>query len=109
MGAWAGKRPELDSAEDNGEQRTKMILRRSRPLSSERSRAYVTSTEFCTVFAENINSLHLLSLLLTADLTKAEETVLFLAWKIASREATCFETGHDPGRGGRLSRMQFVC
>ena len=31
------------------------------------------------------------------------------AWKIASKEATSFETGHDPGLGGRSSGMQFVC
>jgi hypothetical protein len=64
---------ELDNAEDNGEQRAKMTLAPNRPLSSETSRAYVTCTEFCRVFAENMDSLHLLSLLLTADLTKAED------------------------------------
>ena len=34
---------------------------------------YATSIEFCRVFAENMDNLHLLSFLLTADLAKAEE------------------------------------
>ncbi len=37
------------------------------------SQAYATGTEFCTVFLGNMDSMHLLSFLLTADLTKAEE------------------------------------
>ena len=36
------------------------------------SRAYTTSTQFCTVFTDNMASLHSLSFLLTADPTKAE-------------------------------------
>ncbi len=48
------------------------MLRRS-PISSETSRLYATSTEFCQVFKENMDSMHLLSFLLTADLAKAEE------------------------------------
>ena len=43
------------------------------PISTETSQAYATRIEFCRVFAENIDSLHLLSFLLTADLAKAEE------------------------------------
>jgi len=43
------------------------------PISTETSQAYATSTEFCRVFAENMDRMHLLSFLLTADLTKAEE------------------------------------
>ena len=46
---------------------------RRSPISTETSQAYATSTEFCRVFAENMDSMHLLSFLLTADLTKAEE------------------------------------
>lgn len=42
-------------------------------ISTETSQAYTTSTEFCRVFAANMDSMHLLSFLLTADLTKAEE------------------------------------
>ena len=42
-------------------------------ISTETSQAYATSTEFCKVFAENMDNMHLLSFLLTADLTKAEE------------------------------------
>jgi hypothetical protein len=64
---------ELDNAEDIGRAESKADHAPSRPLSSETSRAYVTSTEFCRVFTENMDSLHLLSLLLTADLTKAED------------------------------------
>ncbi len=82
-----------------------------RPIATETSQAYATSTEFCRVFADNMDSMHLLSFLLTADPTKAEElrSVLFPVWKIASQEATCFETGRDPGLGGRLFKMQFAC
>lgn len=43
------------------------------PISTQTSRAYATRTEFCRVFAENMDNLHLLSFLLTADLAKAEE------------------------------------
>ena len=43
------------------------------PISTETSRAYATRIEFCRVFAENMDSMHLLSFLLTADQTKAEE------------------------------------
>ncbi len=46
---------------------------RRSPISSETSRLYATSTEFCRVFKENMDNMHLLSLLLTADLAKAEE------------------------------------
>ncbi len=42
-------------------------------ISTEASQLYATSTEFCRVFKENMDSMHLLSFLLTADLTKAEE------------------------------------
>ena len=43
------------------------------PISTETSQAYATGIEFCRVFAENMDSIHLLSFLLTADQTKAEE------------------------------------
>jgi hypothetical protein len=43
------------------------------PISTETSQVYATRIEFCRVFAENMDSLHLLSFLLTADLAKAEE------------------------------------
>jgi DNA-directed RNA polymerase specialized sigma24 family protein len=46
---------------------------RKPPISNERSQAYATRIEFCRVFAENMDNLHLLSFLLTADLAKAEE------------------------------------
>jgi len=46
---------------------------RRSPISTETSRLYATSTEFCRVFKDNMDSMHLLSFLLTADLTKAEE------------------------------------
>jgi hypothetical protein len=48
-------------------------VRRTSPISTERSQAYATSTDFCIVFTENMASMHLLSFLLTADLTKAEK------------------------------------
>jgi len=43
------------------------------PISTETSQAYATRIEFCRMFAENMDSMHLLSFLLTADQTKAEE------------------------------------
>jgi hypothetical protein len=43
------------------------------PISTETSQAYATRTEFCRVFAENMDSMYLLSFLLTADQAKAEE------------------------------------
>ena len=43
------------------------------PLSNNRSPVHATSAEFCGVFAEDMESLHLLSFLLTADQAKAEE------------------------------------
>jgi hypothetical protein len=43
------------------------------PISTETSQAYATRIEFCRVFAENMDGMHLLSFLLTADQTKAEE------------------------------------
>ena len=46
---------------------------RKPPISTGTSQAYATRVEFCRVFAENMDSMHLLSFLLTADLRKAEE------------------------------------
>jgi len=46
---------------------------RRNPISTETSLLYATSTEFCRLFKENMDNMHLLSFLLTADLTKAEE------------------------------------
>jgi len=43
------------------------------PISTETPQAYATRIEFCRVFAGNMDRMHLLSFLLTADLTKAEE------------------------------------
>src|ERR1035438_7887384 len=43
------------------------------PISTETSQAYATRIEFCRVFAENMDGMHLLSFLLTADQAKAEE------------------------------------
>jgi hypothetical protein len=46
---------------------------RRRPIATETSQGYTTGADFCRVFAENMDSMHLLSFLLTADLAKAEE------------------------------------
>ncbi len=46
---------------------------RRNPIPTEKSQLYATNTEFCRVFKENMDKMHLLSFLLTADLTKAEE------------------------------------
>jgi hypothetical protein len=48
-------------------------VRRTSPISIDISRAYATSTEFCRAFIEDMDGMHLLSFLLTADLVKAEE------------------------------------
>jgi len=42
-------------------------------ISTETAQACATRIEFCRVFAGNMDSMHLLSFLLTADLAKAEE------------------------------------
>jgi hypothetical protein len=57
----------------DGEQRGRGTVRRRSPISTDISRAYATSTEFCRAFTDNMDSVHLLSFLLTGDLTKAEE------------------------------------
>ncbi len=56
----------------NGGHRGQLTMPPRSKISTETSRAYTTSTEFCRAFAENMDSMHLLSFLLTADLTKAE-------------------------------------
>ena len=48
-------------------------MRRRGPISTETSQLYATCTEFCMVFRDDMDNMHLLSFLLTADLTKAEE------------------------------------
>ena len=48
-------------------------MRRTSPIATDRSRAYAASSEFCTAFTEHMASMHLLSFLLTAEPTKAEE------------------------------------
>ena len=48
-------------------------MRRRSPISPETSQLYATSTEFCRVFRDDMDNMHLFSLLLTTDLTKAEE------------------------------------
>lgn len=49
---------------------------RRRPTTTAASQLYATSTEFCRVFKKDMDSMHLLAFLLTADLTKAEECVV---------------------------------
>ena len=46
---------------------------RRSPISTETSQEYATRIEFGRVFAENMDSMHLLSFLLTADLARSEE------------------------------------
>jgi hypothetical protein len=43
------------------------------PIPTETSPAYATRIEFCRTFTEHMDSIHLLSFLLTADRAKAEE------------------------------------
>ncbi len=63
---------------------------RRSPICIEKSQLYATSTEFCKVFKENMDNTHLLSFLLTADLTRAEE---------------CFVSGlEDCVKGGHVFR-----
>jgi hypothetical protein len=54
-------------------ERANLIMARRPRISSETSQAYATRVEFCRVFTENMDNMHLLSFLLTADLAKAEE------------------------------------
>ncbi len=59
-------------------------------ISTGTSQLYATSTEFCRVFKENMDNMHFLSFLLTADPAKAEE---------------CFVSGLDDcGRGSYVFR-----
>jgi hypothetical protein len=53
-------------------ERTKLTMP-GKKSDTETSQAHATSTEFCRVFKENMDSMHLLSFLLTADHRKAEE------------------------------------
>jgi hypothetical protein len=48
-------------------------VRRTSPISTDISEPYATRTEFFRAFTENMNSMHLLSFLLTVDLENAEE------------------------------------
>ena len=47
-------------------------MRRTSPISAEEAPAYATSSDFCSVFANDLENMHLLSFLLTADRTKAD-------------------------------------
>jgi hypothetical protein len=49
-----------------------MLRKIENRLSTSRATGYATQDEFCRIFAEDDNALYLLSLLLTADASKAE-------------------------------------
>jgi hypothetical protein len=72
---------------------------RTSPISTEKAPAYATSSDFCRVFADDLENMHLLSFLLTADHTKADE-LLSPVSKIVTKRTACFETGRAPGLGG---------
>ena len=50
-----------------------MLRKKESRLSTTRVQGYATQDEFCRIFAEDDNALYLLSLLLTADASKAEQ------------------------------------
>src|SRR5437660_3430630 len=50
-----------------------MFKKKENRLSTTRVQVYATQDEFCRIFAEEENALYLLSLLLTADASKAEQ------------------------------------
>ena len=50
-----------------------MLRKKEDRLSTTRVQSYATQDEFCRIFAEDDNALYLLSLLLTADASKAEQ------------------------------------
>ena len=50
-----------------------MLRKKERRVSTTRVPVYATQDEFCRTFAEHENALYLLSLLLTADASKAEQ------------------------------------
>jgi hypothetical protein len=50
-----------------------MFKKKENRLSTTRVQGYATQDEFCRIFAEDENALYLLSLLLTADASKAEQ------------------------------------
>ena len=70
------------------------------------STAYATRLDFCRIFSEEMNSLYLLALLLTADAGKAEQC--FVAGIGDSVEGTRFlESGRAHGRGAPSSSTRF--
>lgn len=50
-----------------------MLRKKADRLSTTRVQRYATQNDFCRIFAEDENALYLLSLLLTADASKAEQ------------------------------------
>jgi predicted DNA-binding protein (UPF0251 family) len=52
---------------------TEIKMPRAITLSTTRSTAYATRDDFCRIFSEEMNTLYLLGLLLTADPAKAEQ------------------------------------
>jgi hypothetical protein len=50
-----------------------MLRKKADRVSTTRVQVYATQDEFCRIFAEEDNALYLLSLLLTADASKAEQ------------------------------------
>src|ERR1700719_4468279 len=59
-----------------------------------RSNEYATSSDFCRIYVEQMNSLYLLSLLLTADPQKAEQCFLLGFDESVSNKSVFKERAH---------------
>jgi len=58
-------------------------------ISAEKAPAYATSSDFCSVFANDLENMHLLSFLLTADHTKADDCFIS-GWESCDKENGVF-------------------
>jgi hypothetical protein len=75
-----------------------------------RSHEYATSSDFCRIYVEQMNSLYLLSLLLTADPQKAEQCFLSGFDECASNNSVFKERAHMWARRSIiLNAIRLLC
>jgi hypothetical protein len=72
----------------------------------ERATTYMTGTDFCKIFTEEMNSLYLLAFLLTADSDKAEQCFV-RGWESAWKAHVHSWIGRKRGLGAQLSSRRF--
>ena len=77
---------------------------------NSRSNDYATSSDFCHIYVEQMNSLYLLSLLLTADPQKAEQCFLSGFDESASNKSVFNEKAHLWARRSIIvSAIRLLC